>query len=128
MGKWRAEGRYGLQGTDWSVTEWVPNPNPKRPGKYKWVAEVRDRKTAELIETAPELLAALEGLVEMLDSPRPHIQKARLQCRAKAALKKAKGMGKRLEEWAEAEELEEYNQTNDAMDKMSESMNPVGGE
>ena len=37
-------------------------------------------------------------------------------------------MGKRLEEWAEAEELEEYNQTNDAMDKMSESMNPVGGE
>lgn len=29
---------------------------------------------------------------------------------------------------AEAEELEEYNQTNDAMDKLSESMNPVGGE
>lgn len=99
MGKWRMEGRVGLQGTDYYVQEWVPNPNPKRQGKYKWVADARDRKTAELIETAPELLAALEGLVEMLDSPRPHIQKARLQCRAKAALKKAKGMGKRLEEW-----------------------------
>ena len=64
MGKWRAEGRFGLQGTDWSVTEWVPNPNPKRPGKYKWVAEVRDRKTAELIEMAPELLAALEAMLD----------------------------------------------------------------
>ena len=64
MGKWRMEGRVGLQGTDWYVQEWVPNPNPDADGSYRWVANARDRKTAALIETAPELLAALEEILE----------------------------------------------------------------
>lgn len=69
MGKWISEGRWGLQGTDWSVTEWVPNPHPMRQGKYEWVANVRDRKTAELIATAPELLAALEQIATLNTDP-----------------------------------------------------------
>lgn len=94
MGKWRAEGRFGLQGTDWSVTEWVPNPNPKRPGKYKWVAEVRDRKTAELIETAPELLTALEQIATMNTDPGSGSSEAYVIAMkeiAREAIAKAKG-------------------------------------
>ena len=88
MGKWRMEGRVGLQGTDYCVQEWVSNRRTGM-GKYIWVADARDRKTAELIETAPGLLAALEDLLDACehweDQDDPVLQNAR------AAVAKAKG-------------------------------------
>ena len=79
---------------------WIAKPDPSTGASLEdWVVGTADaidevavcyRRDAHLIAAAPEMLEALEGAVEALDSDNPDIQ-LRAAVAARAAMAKAKG-------------------------------------
>lgn len=99
--------------TVWEVTEtfWAPDPwNPEAPrciaeysvkGEGFWISGIHKKEHAQLIASAPDLLAALEAFMDTCATPKQDIQGEKNAIKhaydlGRAALLKARGTEKDL--------------------------------